>query len=59
MFIETSYEDGHIFVNSEGDLTIYNVKFEDEGDYTCQAVSPVGQITSIANLQVVSKWILK
>ena len=55
MFVEKSYQDGHMLVDANGDLVIFSVRFTDEGLYRCQAINLAGTITAEVRLSVKRK----
>ena len=53
LFLEKSFDNGRLVVDSNGDMIIKKATFEDQGLYKCQASSSLGSVT--ADIQLVIK----
>ena len=55
MFVEKSYQDGHVLIDANGDLVLFSARLKDAGMYRCQAVNTIGTAMVEVQLNVLRK----
>ena len=52
MFVENSYQSGHVLIDANGDLVLFSARLQDDGLYRCQALNVIGTAMTDVRLKV-------